>query len=232
LNFGLHNQYQTMIEKNPHPLNACAEKTPGDARNRRVALKGHRSCVVWLTGISGAGKSTIGQTLEGLLCDQNRHTYLLDGDEVRQGLSSDLSFSSADRSENIRRIGEVAKVLADAGLIVIVAAISPFAIDRNGARRLLCGTEFIEVHVHAPLDVAEGRDPKGLYARARNGQIRDFTGISSSYEEPADPELRIDTIIQQPFEAAMAILALLEMRGVIGRPQPVPTGSKGLDDGK
>ena len=153
----------------------------------------HRGCVVWLTGLSGAGKSTIAEELERQFHQLGRPAYVLDGDKVRTGLCSDLGFSPVDRKENIRRIAEVANLFADAGLVCIVAFISPYRADRDRARSLLPSGRFIEVFLSTPLDVCEQRDTKGLYARARAGLVRDFTGISAPYEPPLNPELELRT---------------------------------------
>jgi bifunctional enzyme CysN/CysC len=170
-------------------------------RDAHAAHKGQAPRVLWFTGLSGAGKSTIANLVEKKLHALGRHTFLLDGDNIRQGLNRDLGFSEADRVENIRRIGEVAKLMADAGLIVLTAFISPFRAERELVRGLLPPGEFVEIFVDAPLADAERRDVKGLYAKARQGEIKDFTGISSPYEEPERPELRIDTT-REPAEAA------------------------------
>jgi len=159
---------------------------------QRQALNGHPGAVIWLTGLSGAGKSTIANALETALHGLRIHTYLLDGDNVRLGLNRDLGFSDADRAENVRRIAEVSRLMLDAGLVVICAAISPFARDREAARARIGADCFIEVYVDTPLATCEARDPKGLYGKARAGQIRNFTGIDSPYEAPVAPEARID----------------------------------------
>jgi bifunctional enzyme CysN/CysC len=184
-------------------------------KTARAALKGQRSCVLWLTGLSGSGKSTIANLVEKQLHAMGRHTYILDGDNVRHGLNKDLGFTAEDRVENIRRIAEVAKLMVDAGLIVVTAFISPFRAERRMARGLLQEGEFVEVSVHAPLSVAEERDPKGLYKKARRGEIKNFTGIDSPYEEPEAPEIRIDTTALSPEAAAEQVLAALRERGVI-----------------
>jgi bifunctional enzyme CysN/CysC len=181
----------------------------------RAAQKGQRPAVVWFTGLSGAGKSTIANLLEKRLHHAGRHTYLLDGDNLRHGLNGDLGFSPADRVENVRRAAEAAKLMADAGLIVLVSLISPYRADRALARGLLPAGEFIEVHVDTPLSVAEQRDVKGLYRRARAGEIKDFTGIDSPYEPPETPEVRIDTTAMSPDAAAEALYQALERRGVL-----------------
>ena len=183
-------------------------------RKARAAIKGHPPQVVWLTGLSGAGKSTIANALEMRLNAAGVHTMLLDGDNVRHGLSRDLGFSETDRVENIRRIGETAKLMLDAGLLVITAFISPFRDDRQLVRRLVREGEFLEVFVDAPLAACEARDTKGLYKRARGGQIRDFTGVSQPYEPPLQPELRIDTSAVTITESVQAVLASLKARGV------------------
>ncbi len=160
---------------------------------QRSERNGHPGCVVWLTGLSGSGKSTIATELERHLFNLGRHAYVLDGDNVRHGLCSDLGFSPQDRQENIRRLGEVAKLFADAGMICITAFISPYRSDRDLARGMMAGGQFIEVHLDAPLSVCEQRDPKGLYAKARAGEIKEFTGITAPYEPPLKPELRLRT---------------------------------------
>ncbi|MBO9545546.1 sulfate adenylyltransferase subunit CysN [Caulobacter sp.] len=179
-------------------------------KTSRSALKSQRGQVVWLTGLSGAGKSTIANLVEKRLHALGRHTYLLDGDNVRHGLNKDLGFTEEDRVENIRRVAEVAKLMVDAGLIVLTAFISPFRAERQLARDLLGEGEFIEVFVDTPLAVAEARDVKGLYKKARSGQLKNFTGVDSPYEAPEAPELRIDTTSIDPVEAAEKIVAWLE----------------------
>ncbi|HEY1027278.1 MAG TPA: adenylyl-sulfate kinase [Pseudomonas sp.] len=161
-------------------------------RVQRSSIKRQEPCVIWFTGLSGAGKSTLAEALERSLHAAGRHTYLLDGDHLRTGLNRDLGFSEQDRQENIRRVGEVAALMVDAGLIVLAAFISPFRADRDVVRQLLPG-RFIEVFVDTPLAICEGRDPKGLYRRARAGLIRNFTGIDSPFEAPQAAELRFDT---------------------------------------
>ncbi len=181
----------------------------------RAALKGQKPAVVWLTGLSGAGKSTIANRVEQKLLALGRHSYLLDGDNVRHGLNRDLGFTDEDRVENIRRVAEVARLMVDAGLIVITAFISPFRAEREMARARVGAGEFIEVHVDTPLAVAEQRDVKGLYGKARRGELRHFTGIDSPYEAPEQPELRVNTATGTPEEAADQVLALLRQRGLI-----------------
>ena len=175
----------------------------------RAGLKRQKPCVLWLTGLSGAGKSTIANLVEKRLHALGHHTYLLDGDNVRHGLNKDLGFTAEDRVENIRRIAEVAKLMADAGLIVLTAFISPFRAERHMARSLFPQGEFFEVFVDTPLAVAEQRDPKGLYKKARQGQIKNFTGIDSPYEAPETPEIRLDTTAVSQAEAADLVLAFL-----------------------
>ena len=165
-------------------------------KNRREQ-NGHNSFVVWFTGLSGSGKSTLANAVAGRLYNDKVRNYVLDGDNIRHGLNKDLGFSEADRTENIRRIGEVAKLFVDSGQVVLTAFISPFQADRKIVRDLLEEKEFIEVFVNCPIDTCEQRDPKGLYVKARQGLIKDFTGINSPYEEPENPELVIDTIVFQ-----------------------------------
>ncbi|MCA2011165.1 sulfate adenylyltransferase subunit CysN [Cereibacter sphaeroides] len=178
-------------------------------REHHASMKHQKPAVVWLTGLSGSGKSTIGNALEKKLARMNRHTFLLDGDNVRHGLNKDLGFTEADRVENVRRVGEVAKLMTDAGLIVITAFISPFRSERDMVRGMMQPGEFVEVFVDTPLSVAEERDVKGLYAKARSGQLKNFTGIDSPYEAPESPEIRIDTTAMTADEAADAIIARL-----------------------
>ena len=175
----------------------------------RTPRTGHVGRVVWFTGLSGAGKSTIALALERRLFDAGQQVYVLDGDIVRTGLCSDLKFSHTDRTENIRRIGEVARILADAGLLVIVAFISPFRADRDRARSLMAAGRFTEVFINAPLEVCERRDVKGLYARARRNEIADFTGITSPYEPPLQPEVELRTDLLSIGEAVERVAAFL-----------------------
>jgi bifunctional enzyme CysN/CysC len=184
-------------------------------KSARCTSKGQKSCVLWFTGLSGAGKSAIGNSLEKRLHAMGRHTYLLDGDNVRHGLNKDLGFTDADRVENIRRVGEVCKLMVDAGLIVITAFISPFNAERQMARGLIAEGEFIEVYIDTPLDVAEQRDPKGLYKKARRGELNNFTGISSPYEAPENPEIRIDTTKLTIDGAVDTVIELLRQRGFL-----------------
>jgi bifunctional enzyme CysN/CysC len=176
----------------------------------RAALKGQRGRVVWLTGLSGSGKSTIANLVEKRLHADGRHTYLLDGDNVRHGLNKDLGFTDEDRVENIRRVAEVAKLMVDAGLIVLVSFISPFRAERRMARELQAEGDFVEVYVDTPLSVAEQRDVKGLYRKARAGELKNFTGIDSPYEAPENAEIVIDTTAMTAADAAERIVAWLE----------------------
>ncbi|MFN4100633.1 MAG: adenylyl-sulfate kinase, partial [Pararhodobacter sp.] len=178
-------------------------------REHHASMKHQNPAVVWLTGLSGSGKSTIANALEKKLARMNRHTFLLDGDNVRHGLNKDLGFTEADRVENVRRVGEVAKLMTDAGLIVITAFISPFRSERELVRGMMQPGEFVEVFVDTPLSVAEERDVKGLYAKARAGKLKNFTGIDSPYEVPESPEIRIDTTGMTPDQAADEIIARL-----------------------
>ncbi len=178
-------------------------------RDHHASMKHQKPAVLWLTGLSGSGKSTIANIVEKKLARMNRHTFLLDGDNVRHGLNKDLGFTEADRIENIRRVGEVAKLMTDAGLIVITAFISPFRSERDMVRSMMQPGEFVEVFVDTPLEVAEARDVKGLYAKARSGQLKNFTGIDSPYEAPENAEMRIDTTQMTPEEAADLIIARL-----------------------
>jgi bifunctional enzyme CysN/CysC len=185
------------------------------SRTSRAGQKGQRACVLWFTGLSGAGKSTVANLVEKRLFALGKHTTMLDGDNVRHGLNRDLGFTDTDRVENIRRVGEVARLMADAGLIVLVSFISPFRSERQMARDLMPAGEFFEVFVDAPLAVVESRDPKGLYKKARRGEIKHFTGISSPYEPPENPELHIDTTRLSPEAAAELIVAQLSARGLL-----------------
>ncbi|HWW33261.1 MAG TPA: sulfate adenylyltransferase subunit CysN [Steroidobacteraceae bacterium] len=182
----------------------------------RARQKGQRACVLWLTGLSGAGKSTIANRIEKQLAAQGRHTYLLDGDNVRHGLNKDLGFAAQDRVENIRRVAEVSRLMVDAGLIVLVSFIAPFRAERRMARALFEPGEFFEIFVDTPLAVAEGRDAKGLYRKARRGELKNFTGIDSPYEKPEHPEIRIDTTKLSAEEAADLVVAQLQAAGVTG----------------
>lgn len=177
-------------------------------RQDREGLLRQKGVVLWFTGLSGSGKSTVANAVEKKLHQAQRLTYLLDGDNIRHGLNKDLGFGINDRIENIRRIAEVAKLFVDAGVITLTAFISPFKEERNNVRRLLAD-RFIEIFVDCPLDICEGRDPKGLYIKARNGEIKNFTGIDSPYEKPADPEIIVQTNVQNIDECADEVIKYL-----------------------
>jgi adenylylsulfate kinase len=185
------------------------------SREQRAAARGHRGAALWLTGLSGSGKSTISVALERILVERGVAAYVLDGDNLRHGLCNDLGFSHADRTENIRRIGEVAKLFVDAGLIVLCAFVSPFREDRDWVRKRMAPGDFVEVHVVASLDACRARDPKGLYQKATQGQIADFTGLSSPYERPLEPELTLDTEHSTLEENVATLLAFLEQHGYV-----------------
>ena len=184
-------------------------------KTEREKTFGHGSCVLWLTGLSGSGKSTIASEVERVLIERAIHSYVLDGDNIRFGLNSDLGFSDEDRTENIRRIGEVAKLFSNAGMVVITAFISPFRNDRDHVRSMLDPGSFFEIYTRCSLETCEKRDPKGLYAKARAGEINDFTGITSGFEEPLNPELVLDTENLSVDECVKRIVALLEESGII-----------------
>ena len=184
-------------------------------RAARADKRGHRSAILWFTGLSGSGKSTLANAVNAALFERGLGTYVLDGDNVRHGLCKDLGFSDADREENIRRIGEIAKLFLDAGVIVLTAFVSPFRADRDKARDLVEAGDFFEIFCAADLDVCESRDPKGLYAKARSGAIKEFTGISSPYEAPDTPELKIDTGAQDLAESVNVVIKALQDKGVI-----------------
>ena len=181
----------------------------------RSLMKGQKPCVLWFTGLSGAGKSTIANLVEKRLHAMGRHTYLLDGDNLRHGLNKDLGFTDTDRVENVRRVGEVSRLMVDAGLIVLTAFISPYRAERALARSLVADGEFLEIHVDTPLDVAESRDVKGLYRKARRGELKNFTGIDAPYEAPESPALRVNTVEHTADEAADMVVALLREQGLI-----------------
>jgi len=197
-------------EANNHPLDArqADNKITTAQREQR---NGHRGLVIWLTGLSGAGKTTVATELERQLFAAGKHTYLMDGDILRHGLCSDLNFSAESRRENIRRAGEVAALFADAGVIVIAAFISPFRADRERVRKCLPPGRFVEVFVNAPLEVCEKRDVKGLYAKARAGQLKEFTGISAPYEAPENPEINLHTDETTPQQAVAQIIDYLSI---------------------
>ncbi len=181
----------------------------------REQLLNQKGCVIWFTGLSGSGKSTLALEVESKLYQRGHLTYVLDGDNVRHGLNKNLGFSPEDREENIRRIGEVAKLFADAGVIAMTAFISPYRTDRDNARDLLDEGRFVEVFVDCPLEVCESRDTKGLYQKARAGEIKEFTGISAPYEAPSQPELTVNTDNQSLEECTERVIALLESKGLI-----------------
>ncbi len=184
-------------------------------REHRHQQNGHGSAILWFTGLSGAGKSTLAHTVEARLHELGCRAYVLDGDNVRHGLCGDLGFSPEDRSENIRRIGEMAKLFIDAGVIVLTAFISPFRADREGVRGMVMPGDFLEIYCQCPVEVCETRDVKGLYKKARAGEVKDFTGISSPYEAPLKAELDVDTA-NQPLDVCVEqVLAMLKERGVL-----------------
>lgn len=184
----------------------------------RSKRKNQQPVILWFTGLSGSGKSTIANALESKLFEMGHHTYLLDGDNIRHGLNKNLGFSDEDRVENIRRIGEVAKLFVDAGVIVMTAFISPFRADRDMVRSIVAEGEFIEVFVDTPLELCEERDPKGLYKKARAGQIKNFTGLDSPYEVPAQSELVVKTAEKSVEEIVSEVLGYLKQRGLLTQP--------------
>lgn len=189
------------------------------SRTDREKLLGQRGCTIWLTGLSGSGKSTIAVAAEQALAKTGRLTYILDGDNIRHGLNSNVGFSPADRTENIRRIGEVAKLFVDSGVIALSSFISPYKADRDQVRALheAAGMDFIEIYVDCSLAAAEGRDPKGLYKKARAGEIKNFTGIDDPYEEPSNPEIHLHSDQQTLQEEVQEILSALRTRGIISK---------------
>ncbi len=184
-------------------------------KDERAGIKSQKPCILWFTGLSGSGKSTIANAVETALFKRGKHTYLLDGDNIRMGLNKGLTFSDEDRIENIRRIGEVAKLFVDAGLIVLTAFISPFRKERQMVRDLVEEGEFIEIFIDTPLEVCEDRDPKGLYKKARKGEIAHFTGISSPYETPLNPEIHIKNRNLAIHEVTDEIIDYLEKKGYL-----------------
>jgi adenylylsulfate kinase len=184
-------------------------------RADREKINGHKAATVWLTGLSGSGKSTIAVDLEKRLWERGIRAYILDGDNIRHGLNKNLGFSPADRTENIRRIGEVAKLFTEAGVMALTAFISPYRADRDQVRAIMAAGDFVEVHVDCPVEVCEQRDVKGLYKKARAGEIKEFTGISAPYEAPEKPELTINTAGQSVEDSSKQILAYLEKQGII-----------------
>ncbi len=185
-------------------------------REEREKMLGQNGIVIWFTGLSGSGKSTVANEVAHRLHEQGKLAYILDGDNVRHGLNKDLGFSPEDRSENIRRISEVAALFADAGVITITAFISPYAKDRNFCRELVGTDRFVEVFAKASLGACEERDPKGLYQKARAGEISDFTGIDAPYEEPEQPEIVVDTECESPMESGMKVMEYLASQGYLG----------------
>lgn len=185
------------------------------SKHERSVQKNQKPCILWFTGLSGSGKSTIANALDTKLNELGKHTYLLDGDNVRHGLNRDLGFSDSERIENIRRIGEVSKLFVESGLIVITAFISPFRSDRKIVHELVGAGEFIEVFIDTPLEICELRDPKGLYKKARNGEIPAFTGISSPYEAPENPKIYISTIDQSIKESVDCIVSYMQNKGYL-----------------
>ena len=185
-------------------------------RKARAAAHGHRGAVLWFTGLSGSGKSTIGHRVERMLIERGAFAYVLDGDNVRHGLNSDLGFAPEDRVENIRRIGEVARLFADAGGLVLSAFISPYRNDRDRVRALMGAGEFIEVFVDTPLEICEARDPKGLYKKARAGEISNFTGLDAPYEVPENPEVHLQTENLSVDEAAAQVIRYLDEQNILG----------------
>ncbi|MDH4224365.1 MAG: adenylyl-sulfate kinase [Deltaproteobacteria bacterium] len=210
------------ISSNKQPDRAAQHVVPHAHRvlpAQRRTLKGHNPAVLWFTGLSGSGKSTVANEVETLLNHRGVHTYLLDGDNLRTGLNRDLGFSSPDRRENIRRVGEVARLFADSGLVVLAALISPFREDRQAVRQRLEGVAYAEIYIKCPQEECEKRDPKGLHQKARAGDIPQFTGISSPYEPPETPELTLDTQTDTPQALAQAVINWLEQNSVIPHPR-------------
>ena len=208
-------------DTNPKGTNIVWHEASVD-RKSRAQQRGHRSAILWFTGLSGSGKSTLANAVNAALFEQGLATYVLDGDNIRHSLCKDLGFSDSDREENIRRIGEVAKLFLDAGVIVLTAFVSPFRADRDKARKLVDVDDFIEIHCAADLSICEERDTKGLYAKARAGEIKDFTGISSPYEDPASPELKINTG-EKSLDSCVEIVlkTLLDRKVIPAKHQPV-----------
>ena len=191
-------------------------------RQLRETQNGHKSVILWFTGLSGAGKSTVAHAVEQRLYELGCHTFVFDGDNVRHGLCGDLGFSPSDRSENIRRIGEMSKLFLEAGVIALTAFISPFVADRERVRNLVSPEDFIEIYCHCPIEVCEQRDVKGLYAKARAGEIKNFTGISAPYEPPLAPALVLHTGSQSLEDCMALVLALLVERDILNLPQSQP----------
>ncbi|MDE1994269.1 MAG: adenylyl-sulfate kinase [Rhizobiaceae bacterium] len=194
------------MDKDERPPLFRQQSISDDAPNEQRLISGHPPRILWLTGLSGAGKSTIANALHALLSERGVRTYVLDGDALRLGLNRDLGFSDGDRVENIRRVGEVARLMADAGLLVIVAVISPFRAGRQAAKALMAPGEFVEIFVDTPLEECMRRDPKGLYKRVRSGEIEKFTGVDSIYEVPEAPDIHLRTIGREPSALALDII--------------------------
>lgn len=184
-------------------------------KDERAKIKNQKPCILWFTGLSGSGKSTIAGAVEQQLFERGHHTYLLDGDNVRHGLNKDLAFSDEDRVENIRRIGELSKLMIDAGLIVLTAFISPFRVDRKMVKDLVNSFEFIEIYMDTPIEECERRDPKGLYKKARKGEIKNFTGIDSDYEVPENPDVVVNTVEDSIQECANEVVKYLQANKII-----------------
>jgi adenylylsulfate kinase len=202
----------------PEPKSTNIARTvPHVSRATREAHLGQRGVTVWLTGLSASGKSTVALLVDQALTERGHHCCVLDGDNIRRGLNSDLGFSPEDRNENIRRIGEVARLFASHGTIALTAFISPYRVDRDRNRRIHDSGDFVEVHVECPLEVCEARDPRGLYAKARSGEIPEFTGVSAPYEPPLDAEIVLRTDRETEDESAARIVAYLEAHGYLGR---------------
>jgi adenylylsulfate kinase len=199
------------MELNP---NVIYQKTAVSQADREI-LNGHKSAMLWFTGLSGSGKSTLSQALDKELYTRNVHSYVLDGDNIRHGLNRDLGFTEQDRTENIRRIAELGGLFTDAGLIVSAAFISPYREDRRKAREIIRNAHFIEIYVKCTVEICETRDVKGLYKKARNGEIQNFTGINAPYEEPLDPEIIIETDKYTEADSLVKILTYLETEGII-----------------
>ncbi len=186
------------------------------SKEARAKLNGHRGAVLWFTGLSACGKSTVANTVDHMLHSIGKRSYVLDGDNIRHGLNKNLGFSAEDRAENIRRIGEVAKLFVDAGILTLTAFISPYKADRDAARALLPAGEFIEIYVNASIETCEARDPKGLYKKARAGEIKNFTGISDPYEAPEKPEIVLDANTKGIDALAEEVVAYLKKKGYLG----------------
>lgn len=182
------------------------------SRENRISSKGHSSFVLWFTGLSGSGKSTVASAVEKALHDSGIHTYLLDGDSVRNGINKDLTFSQEDRKENLRRIGEIAKLFIDAGVVVLAAFVSPYKMDRLMVRNTVEDSNFVEIFVNTPLEVCEERDVKNLYAKARKGLIKDFTGVNAPYEEPEQPDIKIDTSVMSLDDSVKKIISEIKFK--------------------